>query len=46
MIVRWGIEELAPLLAELRIERPRDGGYEVRIVIPFVTDSVGNGGGV
>ena len=42
---RARLARLYPQSHELKIEQPREGGFRVRIVIPFVTDSVGNGGG-
>jgi two-component sensor histidine kinase len=42
---RARLARLYPDSHEMRIEQPREGGFRVRIVIPFVTDSVGNGGG-
>jgi signal transduction histidine kinase len=42
---RARLARLYPESHELWIERPHEGGFRVRIVIPYVTDSTGNGGG-
>jgi signal transduction histidine kinase len=42
---RARLARLYPQSHELRIERPSQGGFRIQIVIPFVTDSMGNGGG-
>ena len=42
---RARLARLYPAEHELTIDRPRDGGYRIRIEIPFVTEPSTNGGG-
>jgi LytS/YehU family sensor histidine kinase len=42
---RARLARLYPNSHELRIERPSEGGFRIQIIIPFVTDSTGNGVG-
>ena len=42
---RARLARLYPEGYELLIDRPRDGGFRIRIEIPFVTDASINGAG-